>query len=82
MLIQVIEAKYRGDHRVWLKFNDGVEGEVNLSSELWGEMFQPLKDPAYFASFRLDQTLSWPNGADFAPEFLHHLVQETNRTRV
>jgi hypothetical protein len=82
MLIHVVEASYRGGHRVWLKFNDGLEGEVDLSSELWGEVFQPLQDPACFASFRVDGTLTWPNGADFAPEFLHDLVRDINRTRV
>jgi len=82
MLIHVVEASYRGGHRVWLKFNDGLEGEVDLSSELWGEVFQPLQYPAYFASFRVDGTLTWPNGADFAPEFLHDLVRDINRTRV
>ena len=82
MLVYVIEASYRGDHRVWLKFNDGLEGEVDLASELGGEVFEPLRDKAYFASFRVDETLTWPNGADFAPEFLNALVRETNRTRV
>jgi hypothetical protein len=82
MLINVIEASYCGGHRVWLKFNDGLQGEVDLTSELSGEVFQPLQDPAYFASFRLDGTLSWSNGADFAPEFLHALVRENNRTQV
>lgn len=82
MLIHVVEASYRGGHRVWLKFNDGLEGEADLSSELWGEVFQPLQDPAYFASFRVDGTLTWPNGADFAPESLHDLVRDINRTRV
>jgi len=80
MVIEVVEAAYRNGHRVWLKFNDGLEGEVDLSSELWGEVFEPLRDPAYFAAFRVDQTLTWPNGADFAPEFLHSLVQESLRT--
>jgi len=80
MVIEVVEAAYRDGHRVWLKFNDGLEGEVDLGSELWGEVFEPLRDPAYFAAFRVDQTLTWPNGADFAPEFLHSLVQEFLRT--
>lgn len=82
MLVQVVEASYRGGHRVQLKFNDGLEGEVDLSAELSGEVFQPLRDPLYFASFRVDETLTWPNGADFAPEFLHKLVREAKRTRV
>ena len=58
---------------MWLKFNDGLEGEVELASELRGEVFEPLRDTAYFASFRVEETLTWPNGADFAPEFLHVL---------
>lgn len=74
MLIQVLEARYRGDHRVWLRFDDGAIGEIDLSAELDGEVFEPLRDPEYFSSFVVDQTLTWPNGADFAPEFLHARV--------
>ena len=74
MLPKLQEVKYQGDYRIWLKFADGVEGEIDLEKELWGEVFQPLKDKARFSEFSLDkelETLVWPNGADFAPEFLY-----------
>lgn len=74
MLPKLQEAKYQGDYRVWLRFADGVEGEVDLAKELWGEMFLPLKDKGFFAELVLDkdlETIVWPNGADFAPEFLY-----------
>jgi hypothetical protein len=74
MLVQVLEAHTRGEHRVWIRFDDGVTGEVDLSGELEGEVFEPLRDPEYFARFIVDETLMWPNGADFAPEFLHERV--------
>ena len=74
--VHVVEAKHLGDHRVWLRFDDGVAGELNLAAELEGEIFAPLRDPTYFARFRIDEgrTLAWSNGADFAPEFLHEMV--------
>lgn len=68
---RVVKAKHLGDFRVLLSFSDGLEGEVDLRDDLWGEVFEPLRDPAYFARFEVDDTLVWPNGADFAPEFLH-----------
>jgi hypothetical protein len=40
-------------------------------------VFEPLRDPAYFARVELDDDLgsiSWPNGADIAPETLHFWV--------
>ncbi len=73
MLPRIEEARYVSSHIVWLRFSDGTEGEVNLSNELYGEVFEPLKAPEYFKGFRLHpelRTLVWPNGADFAPEFL------------
>ena len=78
MLPKLIAAKYQGDYRVWLKFSDGVEGEVDLEKELWGEMFQPLRDKALFAELLVSEeleTLVWPNGADFAPEFLYQQLR-------
>lgn len=74
MMIRVTEARLVRDFVVWVRFNDGSEGEVDLSNELDGPVFQPLKDPKVFAQFKVDpdvHTLVWPNGADLAPEFLH-----------
>ena len=74
----VMEARYVRDFVVWLRFRDGTAGEVDLGPELWGEVFEPLKDVEYFKQFRLDpecRTLVWPNDADFAPEFLHDAVR-------
>lgn len=75
----VIDARHLGAHRVWIRFDDGLEGTLDLADELWGEVFQPLRDPAYFGRFAVDRTLVWPNGADFAPEFLHERVSATRR---
>ena len=79
MLVHVVAARYLGGHRVWLRFDDGLEGDTDLGGELDGEVFEPLRDPAYFARFSVDDTLTWPNGADFAPEFLHASVAAANR---
>lgn len=79
MFIHVKQAKYCGDYKVWLSFNDGAEGEIDLAPELYGEIFEPLKDKEFFRSFQLEgHTLSWSNGADFAPEFLREQITETS----
>ena len=75
MIPWVKNAKYIKDYTVWLSFIDGTEGYVDLSSELEGEVFEPLKDIDYFKSFKIvGHTLSWDNGADFAPEFLREQI--------
>jgi len=72
MFPHVVEAKYVKNHSVWLRFDDGSAGEVDLSDALDGPIFEPLHDVDYFKRFMIaGHTLSWPNGADFAPEFLH-----------
>ncbi len=78
MLPRIEEARHVADHTVWLRFSDGAEGEVNLGDELYGEVFEPLQAPEYFKAFRLHpelHTLVWPNGADFAPEFLRSALR-------
>ena len=78
MILHVKEAKYRHDYVIWLRFNDGAEGEVDLAGELEGEVFGPLKDINKFKSFKVDPilgTIVWENGADLAPEFLYENIR-------
>ena len=78
MIPKVVEARYKRDFIIHLRFSDGIEGDVDLSQELHGELFEPLKDPAVFKDFTVHpefHTLSWPSGADLAPEFLYEKVR-------
>ena len=75
MIPRVEEAKHIENYRVWLRFDDGTEGEIDLEKELWGEMFEPLRDVNVFRMLRVEpdlDTIVWPNGADLSPEFLYN----------
>jgi hypothetical protein len=77
-MIRVVEARYLSGYAIWLRFSDGLAGEVDLAAELEGEVFEPLRDQEVFRSFVLHpelHTIVWPNGADLAPEFLHDQVR-------
>lgn len=61
------------NYRLFFRFNNGVPGEVDLKDELWGEMFEPLREEHVFMSAHHDPRMGfvvWQNGADLAPEFL------------
>ena len=76
MFLHVVNARHVEGHRIYLEFNDGTAGEVDLWQSLTGPIFEPLHDVEYFRKFSIEgHTLTWPNGADFAPEYLHQLVE-------
>jgi len=58
-----------------LSFDDGTVREVDLEAELWGPVFEPLRDDLeLFRQVRVDEelgTIVWPNGADLDPDVLH-----------
>ena len=76
LLRVVVVAEPREGHRVFLRFDDGAEVEVDLRPVI-GEfvgVFAPLADPAYLARLRVDPaagTVVWPNGADLDPVVLY-----------
>jgi hypothetical protein len=72
LLPSVIHAEYCDKFRIRLTFNDGTTEAVDFSPWLEGPIFQPLRKVAYFRRFFIDGgTISWPNGADIAPETLY-----------
>jgi len=79
MTPRVKNATYVKEFIIRLCFADGIEGEINLENDLDGEVFVPLKSVSYFKQFYVHpelHTLTWPNGADFAPEYLYEKVKK------
>ena len=71
----IVDARYVGEYTVWLRFEDGTQG-----AELYGLVFEPLKDQAFFSQVRVNPdtgTVEWPNKADFTPEFLYEKAHVT-----
>ncbi len=77
-LHRIVEVEIVGEHRLRIAFDDGASGELDASGWEGSEVFEPLRDPSYFARVELDDelgTIRWPNGADVAPETLHLWVE-------
>lgn len=75
-MLHITSAKHVSAHKLWISFDDGSSGEVDLAGTLTGPIFEPLKDIGYFSRVSVDpelETITWPNGADLAPEFVKEL---------
>lgn len=78
MILHTTEVTPLPGYRLFLRFNNGAAGEVDLSAELEGDVFEPLRDPAMFATANqhpIMRTAAWVNGADLAPEYLLDLMR-------
>ena len=74
MIPRLCGAEYLRDYKILATFEDGKTGVIDLEHELWGEVFEPLRDVGLFRRFRFDpelDTIVWPTGADLAPEYLY-----------
>jgi len=72
---EVTEVRHEGGHRLFLRFDDGASGIVDLAPHLdFSGVFAPLRDPEAFGLANLDAdlgTVTWPGGADLCPDVLH-----------
>ncbi len=73
-LVDITAVEVIGVYRLRLTFEDGTVGDVDFRAREWRGVFEPLRDPTYFARVDIDSeagTIAWPNGADMAPEPLY-----------
>jgi len=75
-MVSLRRVQARPNSRLLVEFSDGVTAEVDLSSRLFGPMFEPLRDAEMFGRVTLDEfgVPCWPNGADIAPDTLYRLA--------
>jgi hypothetical protein len=74
MIVNIQEARYLDGYRIWLKFNTGEFGEVDLHDLILKyNAASPLRDVKQFSQFKLDEwpTLAWDCGFDVSPETLY-----------
>lgn len=75
MTPRLIGAEYLREYKIQVTFEDDKVGVIDLEHELWGEIFEPLKDIRVFRNFKVDtelDTITWSTGADLAPEYLYN----------
>ena len=74
MFLHIINVNYIEDYKIAVSFNDGRSGTADMRDALNGPVFKDLRKLSVFSQLRLDPllaTIVWPNGADFAPEFIY-----------
>lgn len=74
MLNRIIDAEARPAYRLWVRFADGVEGEIDLSHLVGEGVFRAWEDEERFRDVYVDPesgTVAWPGGLDLAPDALH-----------
>jgi hypothetical protein len=78
MLRDIVTVQPKGNYRLRLRFDDGVEGEIDVAAMLPFEgVFAALRDPKVFGAVKVDPalgTIVWPNGADLDPDVLYAVV--------
>ncbi len=80
-LNKVIDLNYKGNYTYHIKFDNGLENDVDFSSYLKrGNVFKVLSDKHFFKQAKINGgTIAWPNGLDIAPETLYEKCEQFDR---
>ncbi len=73
-MYRIVEVKTIQHYRIWIRFADGLEGEIDLSDLVGRGVFAAWNDPVEFEKAYIDpdtHTVAWPGEIDLAPDALY-----------
>ena len=72
-MFKIVEVKALQGYRLWLRFGDGVQGEVDLSDLAGRGVFAAWNEREFFESVRIDEgrALAWGDSLDLCPDALY-----------
>lgn len=80
MLLQVKKAHYLHDYKLYIQFNDGTEGNIDLRETIFEDnrkIFKQLREIEEFKKFKIAlNTVCWFNNLDLAPEYMKEKMAE------
>ena len=79
---EIENAKALEEYRLWVRFSDGVEGEVDLSALVGKGVFTIWNDPEKFKKVAVNPetgTVTWPGGMDLCPDTLYQDILESTK---
>ncbi len=78
MLVGVVEVKLLSEYKLFLRFEDGRSGEVDISQIIpFKGIFAKLADKDFFSRVKVNPdvgTICWENGADISPCTLYKML--------
>lgn len=80
---KIVACKPKPNYHVWIQFDDGLEGEVDLSYLVDQGVFEAWKSVEFFNQVRVDSktdTLSWGGDLDLDPYVLRDKISQKNKS--
>ncbi len=77
MLKDIVSVKPLDGYRLFLRFEDGVEGIIDVDKLVNSAVFAPLNEREFFLLVKVNPdlgTICWPNDADLDPDVLYSIV--------
>jgi len=72
-MVRPLEVKARAKYRIWIRYDDGSSGEVDLSDLAGQGVFKAWEDPKLFASVHLGShgAIEWTDDIDLCPDSVY-----------
>ena len=72
-MLKVNEVRALPGGRIWVKFDDDVEGEVDLSDYVGKGVFAPLRDAQFFSKVHVSAhgSIAWNDELELCPDAIY-----------